>query len=370
LYNTLFSPLVLAASLETLGETARGATADHIRRVLRSSSQKEAPSAASYPQALRSAVDSNLTAFTLRAASALFTKQVAALDQNFLKRARSGGVGRIGLNHVALGSGGKKPDSATFHTWAQGATGTDNVAQLSKEPQAQSGALVLANALRIKGLWEKGFGESSEDLRTFLGVKYTRVPLMHRSGIYRHYEDVANMVQVLELGLRGGEASMLILLPFLVEKLERLEKLITLEQLQSWHSKLTDTSLALSLPRVTLRSSLNLQAALTTLGLVDVWTQGKADFSGLGGAKGQMHLGGVLHWASLEFSPDSGHKKEAKDGEEATVEEEEEEDVDVSPKMFYADHSFVVMVMDKASGALVLMGAMDVAEGRSLHDEL
>ncbi|KAL2079075.1 hypothetical protein ACEWY4_024819 [Coilia grayii] len=234
----------------------------HIQRLLRSSSQQGAASAttaANFPQALRSALEANNTAYTLRAASALFTKQVAALDQNFLKKAKSGGG--VGLNHVALGSGGKQPDSATFHTWALGATGGAKVAQLSKEPQAQSGALILANALRFKGLWERGFGESSEDLRTFLGDKYTRVPMMHRSGILRHYEDVENMVQVLELGLWGGQASMLLLLPFHVEGLDRLDKLLSLELLRSWHSKLANASVALSLPRVNLSSSLNLQCS-------------------------------------------------------------------------------------------------------------
>lgn len=67
------------------------------------------------------------------------------------------------------------------------------------------------------------------------------------------------MVQMLELGLWGGQASMLLLLPFHVEGLERLDKLLTLEMVQSWHSKLSNTSMALSLPKVNLTSALNLQ---------------------------------------------------------------------------------------------------------------
>lgn len=67
------------------------------------------------------------------------------------------------------------------------------------------------------------------------------------------------MVQVLELGLWGGQASVLLLLPFHVEGLGRLDKLLTVEILQSWQSKLRNTSMALSLPRVNLTSALNLQ---------------------------------------------------------------------------------------------------------------
>lgn len=98
--------------------------------------------------------------------------------------------------------------------------------------------------------------------------------------------------------------------------------------------------------------------------MADAWDQGKADFSGLGGAKGKgLHLGGAVHWASLELTSQSGQKEDK--------EEEEEEEAEVEkPKLFYADHSFIVMVTDKTTGALLLIGAMDLAEGRSLHDEL
>lgn len=83
---------------------------------------------------------------------------------------------------------------------------------------------------------------------------------MHVStGVYRHYEDLENMVQVLELGLWGGKASMVLLLPFHVESLDRLERRLTLEQLEKWLGKLSSISLALFLPRVNVSSTVSLQ---------------------------------------------------------------------------------------------------------------
>lgn len=67
------------------------------------------------------------------------------------------------------------------------------------------------------------------------------------------------MVQVLELGLRGGKASMVLLLPFHVGSLGRLERMLSLEQLEKWLGKLSSMSLALSLPRVSVSSVLSLQ---------------------------------------------------------------------------------------------------------------
>lgn len=82
-----------------------------------------------------------------------------------------------------------------------------------------------------------------------------------------------------------------------------------------------------------------------------------ADFSSFG--KEKLHLGDVLHWASLEMASKSG----SKDG----IDEDEHVE---KPKRFYADHSFIILVKDNTTGALLMLGALDQAEGAALHDEL
>lgn len=83
-----------------------------------------------------------------------------------------------------------------------------------------------------------------------------------------------------------------------------------------------------------------------------------ADFSGVSDkSKGKLHLGGVLHWASLELDAQAG---------KGDVEEE-----NISkPKLFYVDHPLIILVRDNSTGALLLMGALDHADGEPLHDEL
>lgn len=103
-----------------------------------------------------------------------------------------------------------------------------------------------------------------------------------------------------------------------------------------------------------------LQKQLTALGLTSAWDQKEADFSGVSDkSKGKLHLGGVLHWASLELAAQAG-----KGGSGL------EEEILEKPKLFYADHPFIVFVRDNASGALLLVGAVDHVEGEALHDEL
>ncbi|RXN21490.1 serpin H1-like protein [Labeo rohita] len=99
---------------------------------------------------------------------------------------------------------------------------------------------------------------------------------------------------------------------------------------------------------------------LAALGLVDAWNETSADFSAVSSlGRGKLHLGAVLHWTSLELAPESG----SKDGMH------EDEDVE-KPKIFYADHSFIILVRDNSTGALLMVGALDHTDGPAIHDEL
>lgn len=74
---------------------------------------------------------------------------------------------------------------------------------------------------------------------------------------------MGNMVQVLEAPLWGGKAALVLLLPFHVESLDRLEKLLTVELLAKWLEKTNVTSVAISLPKANISSTLSLQVSAT-----------------------------------------------------------------------------------------------------------
>ncbi|XP_023252351.1 serpin H1-like [Seriola lalandi dorsalis] len=356
--NTLFSPLLVASSLEALGGGSAGTTASQLQDLLKTPSPAKAGAQAAelLSGALKSFTKANVTAFNLHTSSAVFSKQAPAVSQAFVKDSQA----KFRLQHRPLGKGDSKADLKQLHSWAKAGLGGLEGAPLEAKIQAKAGALILANALHFKGLWEREFSGESADRRTFLGKKYTKVMMMHRAGLYRHHEDVENMVQVVEAPLWGGKVSLVLLLPFHVENLARLDKLLTLELLSKWLEKTNITSVAISLPKANITSTLSLQKQLSALGLTDAWDQKVADFSGVSGkSKGKLHLGGVLHWASLELAAQAG--KGESDLEEEKVEK---------PKLFYADHPFIIFVRDNATGALLLMGALDHAEGEALHDEL
>ncbi|KAF5905371.1 serpin H1-like, partial [Clarias magur] len=250
--NTLISPVLLANSLSALSHAAKGATARQLQELIKTDKdEKQAEKSSSSP--LKSIRKANGTSYTLHDSSAIFSKQVPRLESGILEELQA----QFELDYVALGAGDKQGDMEKLNSWAKNGMGGVKEVPLYEGPDVKEGALILANALHFKGFWDHGFGK--EDLRSFLGAKYTKVHMMHREGLYRHYEDVENMVQVLELGLWGGKASMVVLLPFHVESLARLERVLTLEQLEKWLGKLSSMNMALSLPRVNVSSALSLQ---------------------------------------------------------------------------------------------------------------
>ncbi|XP_063756861.1 serine (or cysteine) peptidase inhibitor, clade H, member 2 [Eleginops maclovinus] len=353
--NAVFSPLLVASSLGALCGGSAGTTSSQLKALLKTTTPAKAGAEDLLSEALKSFTKANGTSFHLHVSSALFSKQAPPVSQSFVKESQA----RFRLQHQSLGKGDSKADLKQLHGWAKAGLGGQEGAPLADQIQTKAGALILANALRFKGLWEREFSEGSKDLRTFLGKKYTKVVMMHRAGLYHYHEDVQNMVQVLEAPLYGGKVSMVLLMPFHVEDLGRMEKLLTPELLSKWLEKTNVTSVSISLPKVNISSTLSLQKELSALGLTEAWDQKLADFSRVSDkGKGKLHLGGVLHWASLELAAQAG-----KGG--TNVDENVEK-----PKLFYGDHPFIFFIRDNTTGALLLMGALDQAEGEALHDEL
>lgn len=97
-------------------------------------------------------------------------------------------------------------------------------------------------------------------------MKFTRARYhLHRStGLYDFYEDTENRLYLLNMPLGQKQASMIFIMPPRVEPLERLEKLLTREQVDTWISKMENRAVAISLPKIAIEVSHNLQVHLNT----------------------------------------------------------------------------------------------------------
>lgn len=85
------------------------------------------------------------------------------------------------------------------------------------------------------------------------------------AGLYDFYEDTENKLFVLNMPLGQKQASMILIMPYHLEPLDRLEKLLTKKQVDTWLSKMENRAVAISLPKVSVEVSHNLQ--VNVLGL-------------------------------------------------------------------------------------------------------
>ena len=139
--------------------------------------------------------------------------------------------------------------------------------------------------------WDEKFHEKMVDDRVFLVTRSftVGVPMMHRTGeffhhcwflmsdstrvwtkylicltalhtgLYDFYEDTVNSIFVLNMPLGQKQASMILIMTYHLEPLVRLEKLLTRNQVDTWLSKMENRAVSISLPKISMEVSHNLQ---------------------------------------------------------------------------------------------------------------
>lgn len=83
--------------------------------------------------------------------------------------------------------------------------------------------------------------------------------LIYFAGLFDFYDDRSNTLYILSMPLAHKKSNIVFIMPYHVEPLERLEKMLTKKQLDTWMGKLQKTAVALSLPKVSMEVSHNLQ---------------------------------------------------------------------------------------------------------------
>lgn len=210
--------------------------------------------------------------------------------------------------------------------------------------------LVLTNAIYFKGQWKLPFDKgatANEPFTTGSGKKVT-VPMMQGAGVFPYLE--SESLQAIELPYAKGKLAMLVVLPKKHDGLWELEKSLNPETLGQLTSKFTDTAVAVSLPRFSLRSKFMLAERLQEMGMTDAFDSGKADFSGMVGS-GKLHIENAVHEAVVDVN-ETGTKAAAAT---ATA------DFDSAPEVrvaFTADHPFLFMIRSRPSGCILFVGRL------------
>jgi serpin B len=214
--------------------------------------------------------------------------------------------------------------------------------------------LVLVNAIYFLGDWVEAFDRARTTPRPF-SVAHDRtkdVPMMWRSGTYRHARDVD--ASILELPYHGG-ASMLVVLPDDTFGLPAVEANLDVGTLERWQASLRPREVHVSIPRFTLDATepLKLATELRVLGMSRPFDAGRADFTGIAAppsAEDGLYVTDVVHKAFVKVD------EQGTEAAAATVVEMALRGGPSQTPSFVADHPFLFFILDQITGLILFAG--------------
>jgi serpin B len=208
--------------------------------------------------------------------------------------------------------------------------------------------MVLLNAIYFKGDWTVPFDEDFTSIGDFHRSDGSTVPtdLMMRDDTVAYV--ATERFQAVDLPYGGGAFSMTVILPAEGVSPEELVQELDEDAWQGWLGGLFTTRVALTLPSFELEWEAKLNEALETLGMVDAFDPGRADFTRL------TPGGGV--WIDLvkqkAFVRVDEKGTEASAATAVVI-------VQSAPPSVRVDRPFLFVVRERLSGTILFMGIVN-----------
>jgi len=350
--NLFFSPFSIRTAVGMAYAGARGETAVQMRRALRVGSSDEGLHAAFAEIIHRLSAAGE---YEMAVANSLWAQDGAPLQTEF-------------LDLVARHYGGGM-NTADFRCGADAARVRINrwVEERTKErirgviPPGMLDAdtrLVLVNAVYFKGMWAPQFPEAATRDKPFYleGDRKVLTPLMHGQQEVGYLQ--ADGYQAVKLDYRGGDLSMLVLLPDKTDGLRELETRLSGSMLHDCVANMLWRKVRLFLPRFRLTwGVVEMGAYLCELGMPLAFTRFQADFSGINGHRppheDSLFISAICHKAFVEVN-EKGTEAAAVTGGRWVRLGRPEQPIPI----FQADHPFLFAIRDGKSGAILFLGRM------------
>lgn len=205
--------------------------------------------------------------------------------------------------------------------------------------------LVLANAIYFKGSWQEEFNEKSTQKRTFYNSfkEESQVDFMHINGKFAYTED--ENVQVLEMRYKGGNFSMLIILPR-DNDINSLKSNLTSELLAKWNEELKTYKVDVHFPKFKFEYGANLNKPLQEIGMERAFIPLSAN---------ELYISTVLHKAIIDVNEKGTEAAAATAVAMATrmagpIYERRE---------FNADHPFLFLIQENMTENILFMGKVE-----------
>jgi serpin B len=218
--------------------------------------------------------------------------------------------------------------------------------------------MALVNALYFRGKWAVPFDESSTRDRSFYAPAGERaVPTMRTTYPYEYGETPE--LQLLRMPYRDQRFAMTIVLPKQRDGLAAVEAGLSASTIDTWLASMARERVALALPKCKIDppTSLSLGLALEELGMVRAFDRFGAQFTGISvpaTPADNLFFGAVFHKCFVAIDED-GTEAAAATAIMAPVAGGPPPKQD-KPKQFTADHPFLFLIHDVATGMVAFLG--------------
>jgi serpin B len=347
--NLFFSPHSISVALAMTYAGARGSTAEQMAQTLHFNLSEEElhPAFNALDQRLTSGEEADEEEFVLHIANSLWAEEEYSFRDEFLDLlAQQYGAG------LRLVSFKTAPEEArlAINDWVERET-EEKIEDLIPEGAIDDlTRLVLANAIYFNAKWAHTFPEGSTQDGTFttLAGEEITVPMMRWSEPQMVPYAQGEGFQAVELPYRGGQASMLLIVPD-QGGFADFEAALTGEQLQAIVEGLETRGVALTMPKFEYEAKFSLADTLQEMGMTDAFINGQADFSGMDGTR-KLLITDVFHKAFVAVD-EEGTEAAAATGVVVGLESMPVMDVELT-----VDRPFVYLIRDTETGAILFLG--------------
>jgi serpin B len=348
--NIFFSPFSISSALAITYEGARGETAEEIQTVFyfpADDNLRRTEYATVFDE-----LNKEDKKYKLSTANALWAQEDYQFLTEYLDTVEKYYGGKAtNLDFV------KDPEGSrvTINNWVEDQT-NDKIRDLI--PQGvidELTRLILTNAIYFKGEWVKQFNEEETKEEDFRISKndYVEVQMMQRTDEEAKFNYAENdKLQILEMPYSGEELSMLILLPK-NDDLTVIEDLLSTQKLSEWEKDLENQRVDVYIPKFKFETKYFMANDLKTMGMPTAFQWPGADFSGMDGTK-DLYIGEVIHQAFVEVN-EEGTEAAAATAVIMVGSVSMEQETPEIP-VFRADHPFIFLIQEKASGNILFMG--------------
>ncbi len=345
--NLFFAPYNVFKALTMVYEGAEGETAAEMRNVLHLSADLSGMRAGF--KALFCSANDHDRSYRLSTANALWVQQSFPLSGNYLQIIEQYYMGKV-ENLDFTGNPAKA--SRIINQWV--ARETDNRIKGLISPRAINPLtrLIITTAIYFKGNWAKQF--KAQNTRT---DQFTRpdgskidVKMMAQTGDF-HYGET-NELQILEMDYQGKELSMLILLPK-ANDLGLVETYLSPERFDELTRAMKTEKVIVEVPKFKMEIQYLLADKLKAMGMPTAFQYPGADFSKMSPDNG-LYISQIIHKSFIEVA-EYGTEAAAATAV-VSVGSTAIHTIKKPPKLFRADHPFIFVIRQKATGNVLFLG--------------